>query len=59
MTRLNSNGTIEEQPKLNDSVEIDEEDPMIQTIQEYPTKKKYRMILLVGSFSLIVLGLQC
>ena len=57
MTRLNSNGTIEGQPKLNDSVEIDEEDPMIQTIQEYPTKKKYRMILLVGSFSLIVLGL--
>jgi hypothetical protein len=57
MTRLNSKGHIEEQPKLNDSVDIDEEDPIIQTIQETPPKKNYRVILLMGSFSLIVIGI--
>jgi len=54
MTRLNSE--VKQQPKLNDSVEIDEEDPIIQTIQGVPPPKNYRVILLVGSFSLIVIG---
>ena len=61
MTKLTSydevQNTEEQKLDLNNSVEIDEEDPMVQVIEEIPKKKNYRMVILVTSGFLVFVAL--
>lgn len=62
MTKLTSydevQNTEEQKLDLDNSVEIDEEDPMVQVIEEIPKKKNYRMIILV-TFGFLVFVSLC
>lgn len=58
MTKLTSYDEVskhEDKPRLNNSVEVDEEDPMVQVVEE-PKKKNYRMIFLVAFGFLVIVG---
>ena len=60
MTKLTEYGEVKssdnQKLSLDNSVEIDEEDPMVQVIQEIPKKKNYRMIFLVAFGFLVIVG---
>ena len=61
MTKLTSYDEISKQEQkldLNNSVEIDEENPMVQVIEEIPKKKNYRMIIFV-TFGFLVFVALC
>ena len=62
MTKLTSydevQNTEEQKLDLDNSVEIDEEDPMVQVIEEIPKKKNYRMIIFV-TFGFLVFVSLC